>query len=90
MLFDPPKEQKNIQPFSRNLKIFNFQNFFQNVYCKSMIGLSIFFYKNANAYRAWNSSPRNEFAEKLCKKTGGAFLNFPRFAAAHCRRLQAI
>ena len=34
--------------------------------------------------RVWNLSPRNEFAEKLCKKTGGAFSNFPRFAAAHC------
>ena len=36
--------------------------------------------------RVWNLSSRNEFAEKLCKKTGGAFLNFPRFAAAHCTK----
>ena len=35
--------------------------------------------------RVWNLSPGNELAEKLCKKTGGAFLNSPRFAAAHCR-----
>ena len=38
--------------------------------------------------RVWTLSSRNEFAEKLCKKTGGAFLNFPRFAAAHCRDKQ--
>ena len=37
--------------------------------------------------RVWNLGPRNEFAEKLCKKTGGAFLNFPRFASAHCMSL---
>ena len=34
--------------------------------------------------RVWNLSSKNEFAAKLRKKTGGAFFNFPRFAAAHC------
>ena len=50
----------------------------------SMIGLSKKIIKMQMLSRVWNLSPRNEFAEKLRKKTVGAFLNFPRFAAAHC------
>ena len=34
--------------------------------------------------RIWNLSRRNKFAEKLSKNAGGAFLDFPRFANAHC------
>ena len=50
----------------------------------SMIGLSKKIIKMQMLSRVWNLSPRNEFAEKLRKKTRGAFLNFPRFASAHC------
>ena len=34
--------------------------------------------------RIWILSGRKEFGEKLLKTTGGAFVNFPRFAPAHC------
>ena len=40
--------------------------------------------------RVWNLSSRNEFAAKLRKKTGGAFFNFPRFAAAHCTKVKSL
>ena len=41
--------------------------------------------------RVWNLSSKNEFAVKLRKKTGGgAFFNFPRFAAAHCRHKNRV
>ena len=50
----------------------------------SMIGLSKKIFKKQMLSRVWNLSPRNEFAEKLRKKTGGAFLYCPRFASAHC------
>ena len=81
MLFDPQKEQRNIQPFSRNFQIFQFQIFFKMATAGRMIGLSNIFIKVYMLNRVWNLSPRNGFAEKL---TGGAFFNFPRFAAAHC------
>ena len=32
----------------------------------------------------------NEFAEKLGKKAVGAFLNFPRFALAHCMPINVL
>ena len=34
--------------------------------------------------RIWILSGSKEFAEKLIKKAGGAFVNFPRSAPAHC------
>ena len=57
---------------------------------ESMIGLSKKFIKMQMLNRVWNLSPRNEFAEKLCKKTVGAFLNFPSFASAHCKHADQI
>ena len=35
--------------------------------------------------RIWTLSFREKTAEKLRKKTGGAFFDFPRFGSAHCK-----
>ena len=48
-----------------------------------MVDISKKFFKVKMLSRRWNLWQRNEFAEKLSKKTEGAFLNFPRFALAY-------
>ena len=40
--------------------------------------------------RIWTFSHRKEFAEKRIKKAEGAFKNFPRFAYAHCSRIEQL
>ena len=39
--------------------------------------------------RIWNFRDRKDFADKFNKNAGGAFINFPRFASAHCT-VQAV
>ena len=49
-----------------------------------MVDFSKKFIKVIMLSTIWNLTHRNEFAEKVSKKVGGAFLNFTCFALPHC------
>ena len=72
MAFNPPREEKNIEPF------------FKMAATGRMIDISKKFDKVKMLGRILNISHRNKSAEKLSKKARGVFLVFPRFGNAHC------
>ena len=64
-MFCPKKEEKNIKPFSRNLRFFNFQFFFKMATVGRMIDFSKKFMYVKMPIRIWTLIAEKDLAEKL-------------------------